>query len=175
MTPITHALAPVIIVKVLTNLIARRENTSEFPLNSSLNTRLNFSKWDYLVIGLAGALADLINPHIYLKDRLTSWSHGLPFWLLFSVTMISIALITNRSKKLQLIKVPIALCASFAYLLHLLCDAITGGINLLYPLQTYYWGLSLIPFKYWIPLDLVNLVIIYALFRRKKVKSDLTT
>lgn len=140
MTTVTHALAPIILVKLF-----RLKNDT-------------LSKYDYLWIAISGGLADVINPHIYLIDRLTSWSHGLPFWAVFSFLLLVLSLCMRRKFKLQ-----VALLCSFAYALHLLFDGISGGINLLCPLKTYYWGVTgdpLVPFKYWIPLDIVNLMLV---------------
>ncbi len=113
MTTVTHALAPIILVKLF-----RLKNDT-------------LTKYDYLWIAISGGLADVLNPHIYLIDRLTSWSHGLPFWVVFTLTLLAISLCFRRKFKLQ-----VALFCSFAYALHLLFDGISGGINLHYPIKT---------------------------------------
>ena len=148
MTTITHALAPIILVKV-------------FRLKKD-----TFSRLDYFWIALAGGLADVINPHIYLRDRLTSWSHGLPFWVALSLFLVVVSFCFRRRFKLQ-----VALLCSFAYVFHLFCDGISGGINLFYPIQDYYWGMTMVPFKYWIPLDIVNLCLVYYFFRWRKLRG----
>ena len=150
MTTVTHVLAPVILVK----LFGLKKDT--------------LSKFDYLWVGLAGGLADVINPHYYLKERLTSWSHGLPFWVLFSLLMILVSFLVGKKLRMR-----VAVLCSGAYLLHLLFDGVSGGINLFYPLENYYWGLTLeplVPFKYWIPLDVVNLLLVLWLFRWRKMR-----
>ncbi len=152
MTTVTHALAPVILFRLLNG------RDSEL------------TKWDYIWIALAGASADIINPHYYLVDRLTSWSHGLPFWIVFSVVLVTLAFVIAKSNKLKFISVRIAIFCSLAYLLHLLVDAISGGINLFYPVQDYFWGFSLVPFKYWIPFDILNILIVYFQFRWVKAR-----
>lgn len=151
MTTITHALAPVIVVRIL------------------VGKNRKLSKWDYILIGLAGGLADIINPHYYLIDRLTSWSHGLPFWILFSLLLFTLALIARKVDRFNFLSVAVAIFCSMAYLFHLLVDAISGGINLFYPIQDYFWGITLIPFPLWIPIDVLNIAIVYYLFRRRKV------
>lgn len=151
MTTVTHALAPIILVR----LFAR--------------DREALSKWDYILIGIAGGLADIINPHYYLRDRLTSWSHGLPFWFTLSIVLIILALLSGRFSRSRIFRLSIALFCSLAYLLHLFCDGISGGINLLYPVQDFFWGVTLIPFPLWIPLDVLNIAIVYILFRKKDV------
>ena len=148
MTTVTHALAPIILVKLF-----RLKNDT-------------LSKYDYLWIAISGGLADVINPHIYLKDRLTSWSHGLPFWVVFSLLLLILSVCLKKTFRFQ-----VAIFCSFAYLLHLFCDGISGGINLFYPVQNYFWGMTLVPFKYWIPLDVLNLVLVYYLFRWRRLRS----
>ncbi len=154
MTTVTHVLAPIILVRIF------------------VGKESKLSKWDYIWIGLTGGLADIINPHYYLIDRLTSWSHGLPFWILFSVVLMTISYLTSKFHKLKFIGVNIAIYCSLAYLLHLLVDALSGGINLFYPIENYFWGATLIPFKYWIPFDILNIIIIYFLFKWKKSNRD---
>jgi len=151
MTTITHALAPIILVRLF------------------VGKKSKLNKWDYILIGVAGGLADIINPHFYLKDRLTSWSHGLPFWVLFSIVVIALAFLFTKFTKLRIMSVTVAIYCSLAYLFHLFCDGISGGINLLYPIKNYFWGMTLIPFPLWIPLDVLNIAIVYYLFRKKNI------
>lgn len=148
MTTVTHALAPIILVK-----LCRLKKDA-------------LSRYDYLWIAISGGLADVINPHIYLAARLTSWSHALPFWAGFSLLLVIVSFCTRREFKLQ-----VALLCSFAYLLHLFCDGISGGINLFYPIKDYFWGMTLVPFKYWIPLDVFNLILVYYFFRWRKMRA----
>ena len=150
MTTITHVLAPVILVR----LFKRKDKT--------------LSKWDYIWIGIAGGLADVINPHIYLKDRLTSWSHGIPFWGLFSLVLLVVALVFSKTNKPKRFTYAVAVFCSLAYIFHLFCDGISGGINLFYPIENYFWGATLVPFKYWIPLDVLNIIIVVFLFKRRR-------
>lgn len=150
MTTVTHVLAPILVVRVI-HLLSERHK--------------HLNGWDYLWIGIAGGLADIINPHYYLSDRLTSWSHGLPFWLLFSLVILLIAVIAQRSNKFKFLTVAVAFYCSFAYLLHLFVDALSGGINLFYPLFNYNWGYYLIPFPLWIPADILNLALVYIAFK----------
>lgn len=152
MTTVTHVLAPIILVKL-------------FRLK-----RDSFSKFDYIWIGVAGGLADVINPHYYLIDRLTSWSHGLPFWVLFSLLVVLVSFLVGRRFRML-----VAMLCSGAYLLHLLFDGVSGGINLFYPLENYYWGVMpdpLVPFKYWIPLDVLNLLLVLWLFRWRNMRGS---
>ena len=154
MTTITHALAPVVIARLF----------------SGKSNKLNLSKRDYIWIAIAGGLADIINPHYYLKDRLTSWSHGVPFWVCFSVALTIFALCNRRRFPLKL-----AFISSAAYIFHLFIDAISGGINALYPLTDYFIMYAWIPFNYWIPVDVLNILLVYFLFRKRFYKSTSPT
>lgn len=152
MDTITHALAPVIL------------------------TRLVFGKapwiprYGLVAIGLAGALPDLLNPHLSLESRLSSWSHGLPFWGGLTASLLVFAVIRPR-----LLPVRLAVFLSAAYLFHMICDAISGGINWLYPLDTFVWGDYYVDPLWWIPLDVVLVLVAYYMFRlaplREKVRA----
>jgi membrane-bound metal-dependent hydrolase YbcI (DUF457 family) len=143
MNTVSHALAPVILTRLI--------------LGSSACRR----RRHWLLIGLGGALPDLLNPHLSLEARMTSWSHGLPFWMAFSLTLIALAF-SNR----QRVPLKLAVLLSLGYFLHLICDAISGGINWLYPTGDWAWGAYWINPVYWVPLDIFLLLVLYALFRR---------
>lgn len=91
---------------------------------------------------------------------MTSWSHGLPCWAGLTVAMILVAL-GSRGK----ISVALALVLSGAYLLHLFCDAIAGGVNFLYPIGNWIWGDYWVDPIWWIPLDVICFLICYCMFR----------
>lgn len=141
MNTVTHALAPVILTRVL----LRRGDWKR-------------SRW--FLLGLAGALPDIINPHLSLEARMASWSHGLPCWGAFTVIVLGISLWKRRSFPPLL-----AGLMSFAYLFHLFCDAIAGGINWLSPFGEFIWGNYWVDPFYWVPIDIVLLLILYFLFR----------
>lgn len=141
MDTVTHALAPVILTRLLAG-----------PL---------WPRWRGLTaIGLAGALPDLINPHLTLEARMTSWSHGLPFWLLFSVSLLIASFLSKKRLSLAL-----AATCSAAYLFHLFCDAISGGVNWLYPFGDLVWGDYWVDPVFWVPLDVLCVLTCYFLFR----------
>ena len=114
MDTVTHALAPVIIAHVT------------FSRSKSLGV------WSLVAIGVAGALPDLLTPHMSLESRMTSWSHGLPFWAAFTGVLIVISLISKQHLSNRL-----AWILSLSYLFHLICDAVSGGINVLYPVKDF--------------------------------------
>ncbi|MEP2774388.1 MAG: metal-dependent hydrolase [Luteolibacter sp.] len=143
MDTITHALLPVIIYEM-----SRRES-SEWA-----------GKRGVIAIGVGGALPDLINPHLSLAARMSSWSHGLPFWLVLTAALLIAAYFSGRKFSLLL-----ALACSAACLLHIFCDAISGGVNFLYPFGAFVWGKYWVHPVLWIPLDVACLLICYYLFR----------
>lgn len=142
MDTITHALIPVICVR-----LAARNTTW-------------FRRWDYVKIGLAGALPDILNPHLTLEARMASWSHGLPCWLILSMIIMVCSILSRRKFPLRL-----ALCMSGAYLLHIACDAISGGVDFLYPFGHFPWGKYWVDASLWIPIDIVCMLLCYLLFR----------
>ena len=148
----THALLPVI----LTGAVARRPDLR--------------GKWSLIAIGLAGALPDLLSPHLSLAARMTSWSHGLPCWAGLTAAMILMAL-GSRGK----MSVALASVLSGAYLLHLFCDAISGGVNFFYPLGNWIWGDYWVDPIWWIPLDVICFLICYWMFRYIPLRKSRTS
>lgn len=144
MDTITHALAPLIIAHL---------SRSRFE---------KFGRRSLIAIGVAGALPDVLTPHFSLEARMTRWSHGLPFWTAFTVLVFIISILSKKRLSLRL-----AGWISFAYLFHLICDSISGGINWLYPVRNFVWGDYWVSPLWWIPLDFVCLLICYYLFRMK--------
>lgn len=142
MDTVTHALAPVIIAHVC---LARPER---------------FGRWGLVAIALAGAMPDILSPHLSLESRMTSWSHGLPFWSALTFGLLIASWATKRKLSLRL-----SVILSLAYLFHLICDAISGGINWMYPVADLIWGQYWVSPIFWIPLDIVCVLVCYYLFR----------
>jgi hypothetical protein len=138
----THALLPVI----CTGLMARKAKW--------------IGRWGLVGIGFAGAFPDLLNPHLSLQARMTSWSHGIPCWLTFTTVLILYSIITRKGLTTRL-----ALLLSGAYLLHMICDAISGGVNFLYPFGNWTWGDYWVDPSLWVPLDVICVLTCYLLFR----------
>ena len=139
---VTHSLAPVILAR----LVCRGEN--------------RLSGRALTAIGVAGSLPDLLNPHISLDARMNSWSHGLPCWAVFSL-----ACAAARAWQPQRVPTRLAVLLASAYLLHLVCDAVSGGINWLHPAGNFVWGDSWVDPLWWIPLDVFFLLTAYYIFR----------
>lgn len=142
MDTITHALIPVI----LTRLVAKRASW--------------LGRWGLIAIGIAGALPDLLTPHFTLESRLYSWSHGIPFWIAFTLVVTS-ASICSRGR----IPFRLTIIMTSAYLFHILCDAISGGVNFLYPYRDWIWGDYWVDPILWIPFDIVCMLTCYWMFR----------
>ena len=149
----THALAPVIITKVV------------------IGHPPWLGKYGFIAIGVFGALPDVLNPHLSLAARLSSWSHGLPFWGGLTVSLLILSVI-----KRPWIDPRLAVILSLSYLFHMICDAISGSIDWLYPAGRFIWGDYYVDPIYWIPLDMFCFLITYYLFRiapmRRKLKKN---
>ena len=142
MNIVTHALLPVIVADLVWKV------------------RRGDGGMGLLWIGLAGALPDLLNPHLTLEARMQSWSHGLPFWGAFSACVMIGSMLSRGRFPTRL---GVLVCA--AYLLHLACDAVSGGVNLLYPYADFVWGRYWVHPVYWVPSDVACLLVCYTMFR----------
>ncbi len=119
-----------------------------------------FSTKRLIVIGIFGAAPDILNPHIYLEERYTSWSHGIPFWAILTMGLMGFWLVRRRDYPFFMVA-----WLSGAYLLHIFCDAISGGVAWLYPFGKSIAGAYYIPPIWWIPLDISCFLFAYGLFR----------
>lgn len=110
--------------------------------------KLLFNKIQILIIGICGVLPDVIDPHLFLEARYTSWTHTIWFFLGFLIITAPFLL---KYRPL------IVMCWAAAGL-HLLCDMVSGGIVLFYP-----WGKSMGSYffspVYWLLLDAVTITI----------------
>lgn len=140
MNTVTHALLPVLAAKA----IAGKKVTGR----------------ELVLVGLLGAAPDLINPHLTLTARMNSWSHGLPAWGGITLLLVAAALLSRGRVRWR-----VAGIGSLAYLLHLFCDAIAGGINWLSPVGEAFWGDYWFPVILWTPADAVLALTAYFVFR----------
>lgn len=111
-----------------------------------------FSNRELLLVGLFGVLPDLLSPHLRLSARLTSWSHTLWF---AAGTLPLLAVLFGRGRRAGRWRMT-AFCWT-AILLHLLADAVSGGIAPLYPLTGFRWGWYLVPWPLWGEIDVAML------------------
>ena len=116
---------------------------------------------EFAVVGLSGALPDLLNPHLSLEARLSSWSHGMPF-----VGILAGLLLLGCIPKASPLTIIRASYLLFAYCLHLFCDGISGGIAWLYPFSDMVIGSAFIkPGLLWFASDFLLVITAYVLLR----------
>ncbi len=107
-----------------------------------------FSGRDLAMIGICGGLPDLLSPHIRLSARMESWTHTV--WFLAGLLLL-VFLLSYRYHRAGWLRFAGACWSAAA--LHLLCDAIAGGIAPFYPLFSDKIGKYYIPPKMWIFID----------------------
>ena len=149
MTVVSHFMLPVIAAGCLELSAVRRSGRPLFGLRG------------LALVGFCGTLPDLLTPHLSLGARYTSWSHTL--WFLAAVLLLGLAL----ARMLEPRRRAVVWMCLFAVFLHLLCDMVSGGVNLLpglcRPLGGYYF-----PARYWLWLDLASLVAAYLVCRHAR-------
>ncbi|MEM6884884.1 MAG: metal-dependent hydrolase [Verrucomicrobiota bacterium] len=165
MHTLTHALLPVLALSA-----GSRRTTDKGP---------NYWNWKrLLLVALAGALPDLLNPHLSLQARYTSWSHGVPALCAFCLVLVMIWLIRRHRSQILLF-----IMLGTAYGLHLFCDLISGGLAWQYPLGNHVVGDYYVSARWWVPLDVGSVVLTYLIYRaipnfrkwrerRRKVQLD---
>ena len=118
-----------------------------------------FPPWSLPLIGLFGALPDLCTPHLSLEARYSSWSHTV--WFLAAMLPVCAVLATFFGSG----KWRVAIACWLAVLLHLVADALAGGIAWLYPWKPGVIGKYYIPVDYWIPSDIAFIFLTWLLVR----------
>lgn len=131
---ITHALVPVLLAQAVALAVPKR---------------VEWRKRDYAAIMLAGALPDLLDPHMSLADRLSSWTHTL--W--FALAWLPLTLALTRWWWKPPSPMAFAGVVVLAVPLHLFADAISGGIGWLHPWKKEVIGSRLIPPDNWFAWD----------------------
>ena len=123
------------------------------------------------IVAIAGAMPDLLTPHLSLAARYASYSHTVYAWAGFNVFLVVLGLTVHRHQLPRVL-----LFASLAYALHLLGDAFSGGIAWFYPVSTEIIGRRLILYQYWFPLDAVllaaALIVFWWLPQKGKLKLE---
>jgi hypothetical protein len=113
---VTHACAPVVVALAIDAL----------RLHSGRN-RL-FSTKHLIAIGLAGALPDLLNPHLSLRARYSSWTHTL--WFILAVYPVFTAICRKWFRQRWVLLTHFLWLATIA---HIATDTISNGTRPLYP------------------------------------------
>lgn len=111
-------------------------------------------------IALFGVLPDLCTPHISLEARLTSWSHTVWFMAGLVPVVALLATVFEPGSRFRM-----ALVLWFASGLHLVADAVSGGIAWLYPWRDDVMGRAWIQAQYWIAFDAFFILLAWVLLR----------
>lgn len=123
--------------------------------------RKGFSGRELVAVGVSGFLPDLLSPHLSLEARQTSLSHTVWAVMLMALVMPGLVRVTCKAGS----RVPLAVACWLAYVLHLLADAVSGGIAWLYPWRPDVIGGSWIPAPHWIWYDAGFILLVWAIFR----------
>jgi len=146
----THALIPVIVYGLM-----RRDVLASGTRQEKLAVARTA-----VIVGLVGALPDMVDPHVTLDERLKSWSHCLTAWVGFSALLGLILLVAGRWLSPKL-----AIGLSLTYLSHIIGDAIAGGVGWSYPFSDSVVGDYYVRPEWWIPLNYICALLAYAVFR----------
>jgi hypothetical protein len=148
MNLLTHTLLPVL-------------GASLYERSYSLeNKRGAITNKQLMLIGFFGAAPDIINPHIYLEDRYSSWSHSILFWAILTFILIGLSLFKRKFCPWYM-----TFFLSFAYIAHIFCDAISGGICWLYPISQTIVGEYYVSTVWWFALDIFSFLFAILIFR----------
>lgn len=101
-------------------------------------------------VAVFGLLPDLCTPHLSLEARFTSWSHTLWFIVALIPVAIAAGFPLDRNHRVRT-----AVILWLAVLLHLVADAVSGGIPWLYPWSDEVIGDYYIHPAHWIWYDTV--------------------
>lgn len=145
MNVVTHALLPALLAAPL----LRRPAGPDFRLRAG-------------AIALAGALPDLLHPHLSLAARYASWSHSV-FALGGFALLLAVGYFGGVRRWLPAGALGLALAA---YALHLASDAVSGGIAWLFPVSRATIGVRLVPYAWWFPVDITLMTIAALVFLR---------
>jgi hypothetical protein len=99
-------------------------------------------------IALFGVLPDLCTPHLSLEARHASWSHTVWFMAGLLPVVGMLAALFEKGTRLRM-----AILMWVAAGLHLVADAVSGGIAWLYPWRLDVIGKAWISAEYWIAFD----------------------
>lgn len=100
------------------------------------------------MVGVFGVLPDLCTPHLSLEARFASWSHTV--WFMAGLIVVAAMAGSFFEKGCRL---RVALACWIAAALHLVADAISGGIAWLYPWRDEVIGRAYIGAQHWIWYD----------------------
>ena len=107
-------------------------------------------KRDMAIVAFAGILPDVLAPHIHLEGRYQAFSHTVWACAIFAGLLLA----ANLARPKQLPRPLAALCLG-AYLLHLLCDMISGGIAPFHPFSATRHGGHVVNYLVWYLCDVL--------------------
>ena len=116
MNVVTHACAPVVIALAID--VVRLHSGRD---------RL-FNNKHLIAIGVAGALPDLLNPHVSLRARYSSWTHTL--WFVVAIYPVLMAICRKWFRSRWILLTHFLWLATIA---HIATDTISNGTRPLYP------------------------------------------
>jgi len=151
----THAFAPVLIASGLNVVRVARGRPRVF------------SGRNLFYLAVCGALPDLLSPHFSLADRLSSWTHTA--W--FAITSLPAIAVSCRwlcRDRWCLM----TLGCWLSIVLHILCDAVSGGIVPFHPLDVRI-GAYYVHYRLWLTLDaaIIGLTIASIVFVRLRERQ----
>jgi membrane-bound metal-dependent hydrolase YbcI (DUF457 family) len=111
MRVVTHFTLPIILAGFL--------NLWSLFKNRKLLIKIHF----LLLIGICGALPDILSPHLSLQARYSSWSHNL--WFIIASVFLGFIILRRLPDRFH----PVVYLGCLGIILHILCDMISGGIN----------------------------------------------
>lgn len=143
MSPITHAILPVLVM---------RKGLPQVSGRPAFRAAA--------VVALAGVLPDILSPHLTLEARHLSFSHSAAGFLVF---LVAVAVIGKLRP--TILDARLAVMCAVAYGLHILGDLISGGVALAYPASHEIYGAPPLSFWIWVSADIVLLGYAYVEFR----------
>lgn len=153
---VTHALSPVVLAGLVDVVV----------LESTWNRWMR--RRQYVGIAVAGALPDLLWPHLSLEARYSSPTHTVWFLVVvFVVAAVWGGRFVDRERPWLLTWLMAGACGW-----HLFCDTISGGIKWGYPFFDDVVERNWLPYPIWVHLDAISLSLVMALvwwlMRREK-------
>ncbi|MCH7227938.1 metal-dependent hydrolase [Haloferula sp. A504] len=122
-----------------------------------------FPAWSIATIGFFGALPDLCTPHLSLEARYSSWSHTLAFTIALLPMAALVSTLFPKGNRLR-----VALACWLGGVLHLACDALSGGIAWLQPWSDSILGTYYIHPNYWPVSDAVFVLMTWFLLMLRR-------
>lgn len=120
--------------------------------------------WQLFFIGIAGFLPDLLWPHLSRTGRLNSWTHTIWFLILLLPLTLLISKIIMKRKYLLF-----SILFWLAAVSHVFLDSISGGVRLFYPFNDRIIGNYLIPWPYWVRIDILFIIMLIVLLVNRRI------